>query len=189
MSHSRLRLAEASRVLKPYEQGSLDGLCGIYSVVNAIQLVIYPERLTRGAATTLIEAGFIELQRMRKLHTTLVSGMYLPTWRKAAAAMVARANPLLGTTLLLEPVVLKRGSTVDRAVRHIRHALWRGRPVLVQLDGALDHWTVVARYSRTRLSLVDSAGHRWVLTENVGLAGQPTRHQIARGGLYVLRRA
>ena len=176
MGHGRFRLADAAKLLKPYEQGSLDGLCGIYSVVNAVQLVIYPERLTRGAALTLIETGFVELQRMRKLHTTLVSGIYLPAWRKAAAAMIHRANVLLDTHLLLEPVVLKRGSTADRAVRHIRHALWHGRPVLVQLDGALNHWTVVARYSPTRLSLFDSAGHRWVLIDNVGLAGEHRRH-------------
>lgn len=33
--------------LKPLQQGNLSNMCGLYSVLNAVQLAVYPQRLTR----------------------------------------------------------------------------------------------------------------------------------------------
>jgi hypothetical protein len=36
-------------VPKPFEQGNLDGLCGVYAVVNATRLAAHPHRRLRAA--------------------------------------------------------------------------------------------------------------------------------------------
>ena len=36
----------ASRRLKPYRQGRLDGLCGLYALINALRLLLVWDNLT-----------------------------------------------------------------------------------------------------------------------------------------------
>src|SRR3954470_1220749 len=53
----------AARRIKPYRQGRLDGLCGLYALVNALRL-LYP-RLNEDAC----EAAFCALIRARTRQT------------------------------------------------------------------------------------------------------------------------
>lgn len=38
----RERLARSAADLDPLKQGALDGLCGLYSIINAIALAVHP---------------------------------------------------------------------------------------------------------------------------------------------------
>ena len=61
--------------LKPFRQGRLDGLCGIYSVVNAARLAIWPAQLlTRESCRDLFGLLAAELAHRAKLLDVLTGG-------------------------------------------------------------------------------------------------------------------
>ena len=182
----RSRLAAAARQLEPLRQGDLDSLCGLYAIINAVQLVLYPLSLRRSQRVSLFVAGIGELQRMRKLRSSITEGMYEPSWRRLAEAVVAKATELTGMPLQLERLS-PLGKQPGASVNAIKSSVRRGVPVIVLLDGILCHWTVVARFSSSRLVLFDSLGHRWVVVASIGVSDGWTRHSIAPRGLVTLR--
>lgn len=63
---------------KPYKQGDLDGLCGVYSVINAICSIL-PKSIDADQRETIIKGLFktcIEkLERRTKLANTIIDGL------------------------------------------------------------------------------------------------------------------
>lgn len=187
----RERLAAAARTLTPLQQGDLDSLCGLYAVINAVQLVLYPDRrLRRPDLVELYEAGLDVLRKSRSLQTVMLHGMHEPTWAKVSAAVVTQASRVTGDRLELMPLVLPPRADDRDAILLIRRHVRAGWPVLLAVNGRLDHWTVVARFSKTRLLLFDSAGHRWVLIRSIGVSRDvgDAPYGIRRRGLVALCR-
>ena len=169
---ARERLASAARSLKPLQQGHLDSLCGLYATINAIQLALHPaRRLKRSELVQLFDAGLDGLRSVRSTHSALILGMHEPVWRAVSAAVIARANAITGRKLELVRVSLTPDTDGFALTRHIRHNVSRGRPVLLCVEGRLNHWTVVARFSKTRLTLFDSSHHAWLLVRSIGVGG------------------
>ena len=87
-------LSSAARTLRPLQQGSLDSMCGLYAVINAVQLALYPHRrLTRPELLQLFGAGLDALRRSRSLSTVLVTGMPPPLWRRSVPRCWPRQQP------------------------------------------------------------------------------------------------
>ncbi|KRB80603.1 hypothetical protein ASE00_16275 [Sphingomonas sp. Root710] len=59
--------------------------------------------------------------------------------------------------------------TIDRVFDWIDASLAQRKPVLVHLDGTLNHFSVVAGLTTTRLELFDSAGHKFVMRSSCGM--------------------
>jgi hypothetical protein len=86
------------------------------------------------------------------------------------------ANDAYGTQLKLQPTFHEAVSKSTKVpLRRIRSDLDRGMPVAVNLSGHLNHFTVVAGYSDTRLYLFDSSGFRWVHTSSIGVGWESGR--------------
>src|SRR5262249_5138403 len=61
--------------LRPFRQGGLDGLCGVYSVINATRLAAWPTvRLTHGTCTDLFSLLAADLNARAKLFKILTHG-------------------------------------------------------------------------------------------------------------------
>lgn len=187
----RKRLAAAARTLRPLQQGNLDSLCGLYAVINAVQLSLYTHhRLTRAELLQLFDAGLNVLRRSRGLQSVILTGMPSPLWHKVSAAVLTRASAITGYRFELVAVPLTDEDTTFMLLRQLRWNLERQRPVLICIAGRLDHWTVVRRVSRTRLTLFDSSQHAWLsvrlITLNAPLVAD--RYNIGRHGVLALRR-
>ncbi len=186
----RQELREAVRTLKPYRQGDIDALCGLYAIINAIQLALYPRRLRQGERDALFYTGLDELERRQLLRSTLSDGMYYTLWLRLCHSLVETASSMTGNllTMLLPPP--RSILTTDHAIRLLRLHLRRGRPVLLELHGRLNHWTVVVNVSDTRLTFFDSSGHRWVQLPSVGLVRGRAKpaHGIFTNGIIAIRR-
>ena len=166
--------------LVPLQQGNLSNMCGLYSVLNAIQLAVYPRRLTKPELQRLYRLAIKHLSRRKQLQGVLGIGMGYQLWTELRDVLIAHANSCYGFSL--KPTFTLSGTaTTDRkrALRKITKALRRGRPVLAHFGGALEHYSVVCGYADQKLFLFDSSGLNWVQADNVGLGEQSRRrHQI-----------
>ena len=169
----RYQLAEAAKALKPFRQGDLDGLCGLYAVVNAVRLVVHPYRaLRRREARQLFECGLATLSHHRSLRWSITNGITHRVSAKLCGDVVAEGARLTGLEIYALPiigpeVVLER----VEAIRLIKRAVRRGSPVLVALMDSYNHASVIAGFSRTRLTLFDSSDHHWVWIRSLSFDG------------------
>ena len=61
-----------ANIVKPYKQGQLDTLCGLYSAINAIRLAAHPQTdLTRHLAQIMMVEGLEYLGPVSYTHLTL----------------------------------------------------------------------------------------------------------------------
>ncbi len=170
--------------LTPLTQGSLDGLCCLYSIINGIRVALYPDvELRRGVVHQLFAEGIAVLAKSRFLPGTVTGGMVEQTWMRLCDSIITRAATVTGTNLNRSPILRGHHSLDTRkCLRLIKNELRAGRPVLLCLSGCLSHCTLAVGYTRQRILLFDSSGHRWISVNCTGLhhARSTKRHQLAR---------
>ena len=182
--------------LVPFQQGDLDGLCGIYALINAIRLAT--ENDTRCFPDAV--------------------------WQELFCALLLEADAVVGTVdavgLGINPQPLFR--LAQAAVRHmaaehglrltVTHAIRRGEPrtfngilrrltelarkprsaVLICLTGHLDHWTVLRRVTGQSLTFFDSSGCARVSLTNWRSSAERSHgarraHIIEPKGMFLVR--
>lgn len=169
-------IVPGARHLKPVLQGTLSRLCGVYSVLNAIQLCLYPERLNGAEMQRLYRHAIHYLSRRKQLSRVIGVGMAYQLWMEATAELIAYVNAAYDTEITASRI-LKGSAATDRqrAIRQIKKSLRRGRPVVALLGGTLNHYSVFCGYTASRLLLFDSSGLSWVRADNVGLGEHSRR--------------
>ena len=184
------RLARAKRELQPLEQGDLDSLCGLYAVINAVRLVVYPDHiLTPGMLGRLFERGLRTLSHKRKLKQTVTHGIDNVLWLLVCRAVIEEAETLVECRIAITHLFGENRRWVTRHVlASIKRAINHDRPVLICLEGRLDHCSVVVGSSTTRLYLFDSAGSRWISIASLAAGDQQLNrpHFVAREGAVVI---
>lgn len=171
MTASRGRL-DGIRYVTPMRQGDLSNLCGLYSVLNAVQLACWRTPPTNEQLRDLLKFGFRYLTKRRLLARVVTFGMDQDIWIELGAALIGYSNELLSTSLALQPLPLRSGRCATlrapEAVKLLKGTLFQGHPVLCGFGGALDHYTVLSGYSERRLMLFDSSGFRWIEQRSIG---------------------
>ncbi len=156
--------------LVPFQQGDLDGVCGIYALINAIRLATEDDtRCFPDAAwqelffTLLLEADAV-------VGTVEAVGLGIdtkPLFRVAQAAVRHMADEH-GLRLAVTHA-LRRGEprTFDAILRRLAELADQPRSaVLICLTGHLDHWTVLRRVTGQSLTFFDSSGYARVSLTN-----------------------
>jgi hypothetical protein len=171
MMASRARL-DGIRHVSPLRQGDLSNLCGLYSVLNAVQLACWRIPPTNDQLRDLLKFGFRYLTKRRLLARVVAFGMDQDVWIELGTALIGHSNDLLSTSLALEPLPLRSGRSkpagASEALRMLKGTLFQGHPVLCGFGGALDHYTVLSGYSEQRLILFDSSGFHWIDQRSIG---------------------
>jgi len=174
-------------LISPLLQGDLDGLCGLYAVINAIRLACAPDRpITHREAEVLFSSGVKHLRREYNLSTALHRGMPRKQQRKLAKALLRSATLDLQRPLQIRPVQSPTGQ--------YHAAIWDeidlGNPVCALFDGALDHYTVISGVSHKRLTLFDSTDLSWVSRASCRYGADPhtARHHIKARSLFAVTR-
>jgi hypothetical protein len=156
--------------LEPFIQGSMSRLCGLYSVLNAVQLSLYPRRLMPPQRKRLFLAAVSHLGHAGLLSEVLGAGMEEEDWRGLGEAVSRYVEDRLATRCRLRR--LEMGKTwVSRrgAFSAIAAAVERRRPVLIYVGGVLNHYTVIVGQTEGRLLLFDSLGLKWIAEDSLGL--------------------
>jgi hypothetical protein len=139
----------------PFQQGRLDSLCGIYSIVNTIHALYGP--LTRPGATDLL---IDILEHLEEQSITTLERLAEGT----NMADLSKSLQLASTTYPIRwarPFHQKKGVTLDDywLYLHSFFADKRGIVIINVAKGEIyDHWTTAYRVSPKSLSLLDSYG-------------------------------
>src|SRR5215217_8060475 len=150
----------AAVVPKPFEQGDLDGLCGVYAVVNAARLAAHPHRrLPAAECRELFAALLAELAEEGRLRGFVAHGL----GTRVLARLLRRAGRWLrkrhGLALEVRRPFAKHDEHGPEACLQTL-AGHLARPGTAAIVGSDEHWTVVRAVTPRRLLLADSDGRR-----------------------------
>lgn len=171
-------ILSVSTILRPFKQGDLSHLCGLYAVINAASLVLYPNvQFSRSRARDLSERGLDFLHRRHKLHEIVTSGMTPALQRTLAFHLIKHINADFGVNLRLERIELTQKTYAETLMKMI----YGGHPVCLCLEGTLNHFTILCGVSTSRYRVFDSQRLTYVYKASCELDGPNAghkRHQI-----------
>lgn len=167
--------------LKPWRQGELDCLCGLYGILQGLRLAVADNApLSKAQSTELFAAGVEFLHRKNGFHEAALAGLKARR-RLALAIHLARVVSNTHCPVVVERPDYAAWGSIDDLFGWIEQSLSDGKPVMAALMGGLNHFTVIAGSSATRLELFDSDGLRFVRKSSCGL--KSGRHRIPPKGL------
>ena len=139
------------RPMKPYLQGSLDGLCAIYSIVNAARII---SGIDREASRELFHRTIMHVEETRDLSKVLTDGIGLTT-------VGGILRNVVGELIQHRSMPFKRrpDTPLDEFWLEMMHFLNGGckRAVLIALGGGTwDHWSVVHEITDKQIHFFDS---------------------------------
>lgn len=138
--------------LPPFQQGGLDSLCGLYSIINAERFINHSsDEETQQLFNDLIHY----LSRRGLLSKFLIDGIM-------HTEMLVILNKVVGKKRIANAEVPWRGLQNPDLItfwRSIQNFLDRtpGRSVILGLQGYHDHWTVIESITNRSIMLYDSA--------------------------------
>jgi hypothetical protein len=177
-------MARRRRVLR---QGDLDGLCGIYAVVNALRYLL---RLNKKQSQELFERLIATLvQDSPCSHKLLVEGILFNRLKQLAAAacrcrLAGRDLSFQVRTLRLrreEQSLSKLWAALDREVGP-------GCVAIIGITGADDHWCVVYRVTPKTLRLLDSSGRSCIRRSRCTIGTARTRYCLELDEILLIER-
>ena len=143
--------ASPASSLPPFQQGGLDSLCGLYSIVNAERFINHS---SDESAQELFDSIIHYLSRRRLLAKLLIGGVI-------HRQMLLMLNDVVGDRIpnLWIPWRGVPNPDLDTFWRSLQTFLdgTPGRAVILGLDGYHDHWTVIETITDKSILLYDSA--------------------------------
>jgi hypothetical protein len=144
---------------KPFRQGDLDGLCGLYTLVNAAKLVAGP--ISQKQGTSLFEQCLLGLNKKMDVARAVTEGVGV---NRLVWLVRNVLEPSLPVTCH-RPFAKASKVSLDSYWESIQDFLAEPRrTVVVCINGAtFGHWTLVRTISPGRMEFFDSSGFRRVI--------------------------
>lgn len=137
--------------LPPFQQGGLDSLCGLYSIVNAERFI---NQSSDEEAQQLFDTIIHYLSRKRLLANLLIGGVI-------HKQMLTILDNVVGDRIAKKEIPWRGVPNPDLTT------FWRsmqdfldgtpGRAIILGLNGFHDHWTVIETITNRSIMLYDSA--------------------------------
>ena len=168
----------------PLQQGHLDGLCGVYAVINAVNIVQGP--LRKPANRALFETCLQYLASRRCLIQRMTGYGTDGSELNQLLKIVQQHYPLHCSTPFRQRRTLKFEQYWQECHEFLRVPQ---SIILVNLKGYHQHWTLIERMTETTLYLHDSSGLKYLSKRNCQLTGKrPLRpHLLNPQHTYFLR--
>jgi hypothetical protein len=172
------RKTPAKRRVEPFAQGDLDGMCAIYTIINAMR-ALCPE-LTMSASTALFQ------RLIRSLHThtnDALSPVLIGTSRSLLRKLLAEAKSHVGKQFKVNLEIRPKGRSIkakslDVAWDRLAAILDERTVVIFELGGRCSHWTVVYDVKPKTMLLLDSGDRRNLKRSHCTLRPSKTRYQL-----------
>lgn len=141
-------------ITKNFYQGSLDGLCGLYSTINALSALI---QLSEDDCSVLFKIGLEHLDARTNLKKTILEGMRLPIVKE----IINRYKPLLkewGYALEVYKIC-ENYANISGVASAIRDWVIEDlQCAIVGVGGRINHWTCIVEPFFKSIAFTDSDG-------------------------------
>ena len=181
--------AKRRSIARPYSQGDLDGLCGVYAIVNAVAhlcptiksadserlfaAILRALRAQSGPRTSFVTAG-IELPQV----LCLMEIAFKHVKRRHGITLVARLVP--------KPIAKRWG--IDTMWQHLAKRFDERCVAILGLGGRHDHWTLAAGITPRQIKLKDSDGLHRLNRAHCGTRGSSQRRSVITADMVILVR-
>ena len=168
--------------LPPFQQGGLDSLCGLYSIVNAERII---NRSSDNDAQGLFDDMVHFLSRKRLLTRILLDGVIHRHMLLILDQVVNGRIANIETRWLGQPT-----PELDPFWESMRDFLdgTPGRAIILGLNGYHDHWTVVKKITRGSIFLYDSDKIRRLPRAECTTSKHRRKHLLLPAQTYFLSR-
>lgn len=169
---------------KPYQQGDLDGLCGVYALVNAVDYLCGP--LTKDEAQDLFEQILTYLESRAPLAQRCVEGIMINQIASILKDVICKQYPIQR----YRPFHRQPRISKQRYLQTLRKFLRQSNTlVLVALEGHYSHWTLIRRITGRTLITYDSTHLRYLLKRSCSMFNRHVvkRHWLLPTQTYLLK--
>ncbi len=173
----------------PFRQGSLDALCGIYAIVNAIGCLC-PELKPDGS-----RALFARLIRMlrhvrRKAVKTVWYGLTIQQVRALLRHALRWTKRKIGIRLKLRRLrrSVRENPKLASVWAELRQRLGKSAVAIIGIGGLEAHWSVAVHVGRSWLKLIDSDGLTALKRSGCSARPTPTRHVLDPAEIILISR-
>jgi hypothetical protein len=182
------RKPPSKRRVKPYAQGDLDGMCGIYAIINAFRALC--REITWEISTHLFRRLVSCLNRHTKRSLVpIILGNGASLMRKLLGEAQSYLKNRLKIELAVEPKGRELKSTsLEAAWERLSAFVDETTVMILPLSGHWDHWTVLYDINARKLRLVDSSHRRELTRSRCTLGAAKTRYCLQLSGAIAIRR-
>ena len=174
----------AHRRLRPIRQGDLDGLCGVYSIVNAARLLA--PRLSEKGTKQLFASLMQAVRRLDRGPKAIVhNGLERDQLGKLIEAMQVHMAKKHGIAIAVRhvPPDLRREWSIATLWNWLGRALTKRSVAILGLHGRHDHWTLAVAVTPGQITLYDSDELRVLRRSQCAVSGRRNR------GLNIIKAA
>lgn len=160
-------------MLFPYKQGYLDGLCGLYSAVNAISSIL---ELEHEDCRKLFTIGLDHIDSHTNLKKVILDGMSI----KMVTGVLSSYKPQIrdwGWKLTISHFATDCYRITDLANHMRRWLTEENQCIIVGLSGRIDHWTCIFKTFNKIIKFIDSADLKQIHIQKI-TTGKGTREKI-----------
>ena len=144
--------------MEPYKQGKLDGLCGVYSIINSARII---HELTLAESEELFNEIISYLDCTKNLSKILTEGLNInvigEVFNNVSELNINRKMPFSGQ---------KEAGLPEFWSSMLNFLSRTNRVVLLALGGFHDHWSVIKDMSDKRINFFDSDGIKFLNREH-----------------------
>lgn len=174
----------------PFQQGSLDALCGVYAIVNAVSYLC--PALDSNEARALFACLMRKAGRTRrKALKSLRYGLTLAQVRRLLKATRKRVERRFDVRLRVQRIRhnVRDAPQLSLLWKELRRRLGNGSVAIIGIGGIEAHWSVAIKAGRTWLKLIDSDGLAAVKRSTCAVVPCARRFVLDPGEILIIRRA
>ncbi len=138
--------------MPPFQQGGLDSLCGLYSIINAERIVNH----SSDEETQVLFDELIHYLSRRKLLTKFLIGGIIHTEMLVILKKVVGKKRISNVQIPWRGVQNPDLTTFWKSLQNFLDGT-PGRSIILGLQGYHDHWTVIEKITSRSILLYDSA--------------------------------
>jgi hypothetical protein len=170
---------------KPFQQGQLDGLCGVYAMVNAVSILCGP--LTTRQAQALFSKILQFLETRGSLASYCSQGIVLNDIAAILNQVICQQYPITRfKPFHHQPRVDKRQylQALDAFLQQPDGVIFTG------INGTYNHWTLIHRITDKTLHTYDSDQLHYLLLSSCSMSYETVlkRHWLLPTHTYLLKR-
>ena len=169
----------ALKYMDVHFQGSLDGLCSVYAVLNSTTLLAPQLDAALMFTSVICHIG-------EKLLSIMLEGMSTSELRRLALAPCIRFCAKHGVKLRY--AICRRGISLAQYWQTIQDHCAQHGPgsIILGISGACDHWTCVSNVTEKTIMLADSQAMRRLYRRNVTIDHSPGKYSLRPSDTFLM---